>query len=66
MAITCPRCGSEFDATLFEFGHHVRCQCGEEVEYPGTDSRAGHIVREKERVDEVRRKAEGEGRNAKY
>ena len=43
MAITCPRCGAEFDATLFQFGHRVRCQCGAEVAYPGTDERAGHV-----------------------
>ena len=44
MAITCPKCGSQFDATLFEFGHRVRCDCGAEVEYPGTGLRAGHVV----------------------
>ena len=44
MAITCPRCGSEFDATLFQFGHRVRCRCGAEVVYPGTDLRAGHVL----------------------
>ena len=44
MAITCPRCGSEFDATLFQFGHRVRCECGAEVEYPGALRRAGHVL----------------------
>ena len=44
MAITCPECGAEFDATLFEFGHQVHCRCGAEVEYPGIDLRAGHVV----------------------
>ena len=44
MAITCPKCGSQFDATLFEFGHRVRCDCGMEIEYPGTGLRAGHIL----------------------
>jgi hypothetical protein len=44
MAITCPRCGSEFDATLFQFGHRVRCRCGAEIEYPGPDQRAGHVA----------------------
>ncbi len=48
MAITCPQCGSEFDATLFEFGHRVRCRCGTEVEYPGTDLRAGHVITQSE------------------
>jgi hypothetical protein len=46
MAITCPRCGAEFDATLFQFGHHVRCPCGATIEYPGHDSRAGHVLAE--------------------
>jgi hypothetical protein len=44
MAITCPRCGSEFDATLFQFGQRVRCHCGVEIEYPGTDQRSGHVL----------------------
>lgn len=44
MAITCPKCGSQFDATLFEFGNRVRCDCGTEVEYPGTNLRAGHLL----------------------
>ena len=48
MAITCPRCGLEFDATLFQFGHRVRCTCGAEVEYTGTDLRAGHVVAQDE------------------
>ena len=37
----CPRCGAEFDATLFQFGHRVRCHCGAEIEYPGTTSVVG-------------------------
>lgn len=28
MAITCPRCGRQFDVTLFQFGHAVECECG--------------------------------------
>lgn len=43
MAITCPRCGANFDATLFEFGHRIRCSCGAEVAYPGVDLRDGHV-----------------------
>lgn len=45
MAITCPKCGAQFDATLFQFGHSVQCRCGATVEYPGTGSQAGHVVR---------------------
>ena len=44
MSITCPRCGAEFDATLFQFGHCVRCGCGEEVQYPGLGIGDGHTV----------------------
>ena len=44
MAITCPRCGAEFDATLFEFEHQVRCACGTEIRYPGSDLRSGHVA----------------------
>jgi hypothetical protein len=46
MAITCPRCGAGFDATLFQFGHRVRCGCGAEVEYPGAALRGGHTAQE--------------------
>lgn len=48
MAITCPQCGAEFDATLFQFGQRVRCHCGAEVAYPGTDDRAGHVAVEQD------------------
>ena len=43
MAITCPNCGADFDATLFQFGRTVRCDCGAEVTYPGADLRGGHL-----------------------
>ncbi len=29
MAILCPRCGRQYDATLFQFGRLVTCDCGE-------------------------------------
>ncbi len=44
MAVTCPKCGAEFDATLFEFGRRVRCDCGTEIEYPGTGVGSGHVM----------------------
>jgi hypothetical protein len=47
MAIICPRCGANFDATLFEFEHQVRCLCGAEIRYPGTDLRSGHVTSER-------------------
>lgn len=45
MAITCPKCGAQFDATLFNFGHGLRCNCGAKIEYPGAESRGGHVAR---------------------
>ena len=39
MAIVCPRCGRQYDVTLFEFGISVTCDCGEEVN-PFVDDRA--------------------------
>jgi RNA 3'-terminal phosphate cyclase (ATP) len=57
MAITCPRCGAEFDATLFEFEHRVRCACGAEIRYPGRDLRSGHVATDPTR----RRKRENHG-----
>jgi nitroreductase len=44
MAITCPHCGAEFDASLFEYEHCVRCICGAEIRYPGSDLRSGHVA----------------------
>lgn len=32
MAIVCPNCGRQYDATLFEFGQSVACDCGEVVQ----------------------------------
>ncbi len=49
MAIVCPRCGAEFDATLFEFEHRVRCACGAEIRYPGTNLRSGHVATDQTR-----------------
>jgi dsDNA-specific endonuclease/ATPase MutS2 len=31
MAILCPRCGRQYDVTLFPFGRAVDCDCGEHV-----------------------------------
>jgi dsDNA-specific endonuclease/ATPase MutS2 len=31
MAILCPRCGRQYDVTLFQFGAVVDCDCGERV-----------------------------------
>jgi dsDNA-specific endonuclease/ATPase MutS2 len=31
MAIICPRCKSQYDITLFQFGNTVKCDCGYEI-----------------------------------
>ena len=28
MAIKCPQCGAEYDATLFTFDRKLKCDCG--------------------------------------
>ena len=32
MAIKCPKCGAEYDVTLFPFGRTIRCDCGASVD----------------------------------
>lgn len=31
MAVSCPRCGWQYDVTLFQFGRTINCACGEHV-----------------------------------
>lgn len=31
MSVPCPRCGREYDVTLFEFGRTIHCACGARV-----------------------------------
>jgi len=38
MALTCPRCGRQYDVTLFEFRHSVACECGAML-----DLQKGHL-----------------------
>ena len=39
MAITCPQCGRQYDATLFQFGREIRCDCGTKF-----DISQGHLL----------------------
>jgi ssDNA-binding Zn-finger/Zn-ribbon topoisomerase 1 len=32
MAIICPKCGAQYDVTLFAFGRTVVCECGQVVD----------------------------------
>ncbi len=40
MAIQCPRCGQQYDVTLFEYQRTLRCDCGELI-----DLHTGHVLR---------------------
>lgn len=31
MAVSCPKCGRQYDVTLFQFGRSINCACGERV-----------------------------------
>jgi uncharacterized protein with PIN domain len=31
LAVTCPKCGWQYDVTLFQFGRTINCACGERV-----------------------------------
>lgn len=39
MAVTCHRCGRQYDVTLFQFGRQVQCECGATV-----DLSRGHLL----------------------
>lgn len=41
MAVPCPRCGREYDVTLFEFGRTVWCTCGSRVGRAAVERRLG-------------------------
>lgn len=46
MAVSCPRCGREYDVTLFEFGRTISCACGSRV---GIAPQVRHVARDAER-----------------
>lgn len=39
MAVQCPRCRRQYDVTLFQFRHGVRCACGARL-----DLERGHVI----------------------
>lgn len=61
MAIVCPRCGAEYDVTLFGFGRAIRCACGESV-----DLGAGHVRRWEASGKEVGRRMAFELRSTAF
>lgn len=51
MAIVCPRCGREYDVTLFQFGRTIDCACGARV---GLEKKLPLEARSGRRDDRVR------------
>lgn len=41
MAIICPKCGKQYDVTLFQFDKAILCECGEKVK--GSQSHKGSL-----------------------
>ncbi|OGX06168.1 MAG: hypothetical protein A3G87_02185 [Omnitrophica bacterium RIFCSPLOWO2_12_FULL_50_11] len=66
MAIRCPKCSSEYDVTLFEFGQEIVCTCGtrlgmkhEEVMSQLKDICASYELElEEENLSEIQRAAD--------
>ncbi len=67
MAVRCPRCGREFDITLFEYGNTVVCTCGKELSlehreellrYFGVDDLERSIFKSTRRKEELSRDRE--------
>ncbi len=57
MAIVCPKCGRQYDVTLFEFGTSVLCDCGEKVNpFAGENALSGGKLekREKPKTKKIR------------
>ncbi len=44
MSLRCPKCGREYDVTLFQYRRTVACPCGEELSLEN-----GHTVRDSEK-----------------
>lgn len=61
MSILCPRCGKQYDVTLFSFGSTIRCECGAEVGLePGhtVETREEAGVPDRPGMEEIARGAE--------
>jgi len=62
VSVVCPNCGHEYDVTLFQFGHKVRCDCGHVVdgnapkELSLDERRAERGARRE--IDDLRRRAD--------
>jgi hypothetical protein len=55
VAITCPGCGRQYDITLFQFGHHVVCECGEVVTAEGSSTPARGKGASAPKADQVKK-----------
>lgn len=60
MSIRCPKCGCEYDVTLFQFGHRVKCECGDELSLEEIWAFEDIIsnLEDRERAEEIRRAAD--------
>jgi len=54
MAILCPKCGHQYDVTLFEFSNVVRCDCGARIYI---DPKKGVILKEEAIPKETKTKS---------
>ncbi|MCX6354945.1 MAG: hypothetical protein NTZ78_08590 [Candidatus Aureabacteria bacterium] len=63
MAVLCPRCGRQYDITLFQFGRTIRCECGTLIDeshvslFRDLDRILGNLD-DARKVDELKRMAD--------
>lgn len=63
MAIRCPKCGHEYDVTLFQFGKKVKCDCGTEIDLASIETldelkNLVESIEEQETLEVLQRKAD--------
>ncbi len=58
MAILCPRCGRQYDVTLFEFGRCILCDCGLVVGHELARATQTELARQRRPMDHLRRLAD--------
>ncbi len=63
MAVRCPKCGREYDVTLFQFGRKVLCVCGIEIDLAAMETldelkNLVDSIEEQQILDVLQRKAD--------
>lgn len=66
MSFRCPKCGAEYDASLFQFGVAVRCDCGEIVRPEHVRPVSDDVARREGDSEEARRRAAMRDEEAAY